>query len=253
MLIQGWGCGARGAVLVGIVLVVGCSSTVVLPDGTEVPAEVYMAQQSMADKQRARADSMSGFQECDASEMAQDEYSECTNFNQLYLMAMVLRPEQGGVDAGYWNLVNAREQRRDPLRYVNAATQLTQSLCLLGIVPCGGAGSGGNSFDITASDQGTVSVEGLSSGNQSPIIQGDDNLVGTEGSGIATDEGVAAASEGQALEGDGLQGRVFTDPPNQPGITFGDGATGGEGDGSPGGAGGGSIGNESSTGIQSDI
>lgn len=214
-----------GGILGLVLLVAGCAgNTVIMPDGAEVSESTYVALKSMQDRDDKNAANlerlMAPVQDC-SKLTTKDERAECQHTNQLWLVQvpwMAREMDRGGIDPGYWQLTNAREERRDPLRYVRATTEVLQAMCLTGIAPwsCAAYGSGqGGDFVIRADNGSTVSgVTGIT-GNKSHHTRGDDNLSGY-GSALASDEGVAANRDGQNQFGDGTQGQAVSRPTNQP-------------------------------------
>lgn len=98
----------RIATIVLVLLMAGCARNVILPDGTKIPKDIWMAQQQQQ-QALSLADKFAGaFQACDA-EMTEIEAVSCNNAR---MMAMVLLPQlaQAMQTDGYWQLKAAKWQ-----------------------------------------------------------------------------------------------------------------------------------------------
>lgn len=209
-------------IAVSVLILTGCPArTVIMADGTEISESGYIALESTKAKKETNKENigmlLEGIQDCSALS-TKDERAECEHSNQLWMGQipwLAQSMNNGGVDAGYWQLVNAREARKDPLRWIDAVGSVAQTMCLTGIAPwsCAAYGSQGGGMTIKADRGSTITgVTGIT-GNKSHHTRGDGNLSGY-GSALAQDEGTSANRDGQNQFGNGNQAQAQTDPPN---------------------------------------
>lgn len=216
-----------GVVFVAVLVLSACARSVVLPDGTEMPADQYRAQTQEAHALAVAGQLASMIQDC-SPDMTEKEASECRWSNA---MTMVQMPHIAAsmVSDGYWQKKAADRQFWLGVAQLAVNNPLTNALSQKWLYGTGGPGGytevnfGGRSakggkHEGMASASGDNDFEDLqvTIGNKSPIQTGD---------GMQ-----AAGKDSQIQTGDGVQGQAVSRPTNQPQPN----TSGGAGDDSPG-------------------
>ncbi len=204
-------------VLVSAAAVAGCSTTVTLPNGTEVPADEYRAQQAEAHNERVAETLMDKIESCPA-EMTEKEASECRWSNALMMVVLPQTAKQLSANDGYWQY---RAQRRNFWLQI-ATLALNNPFTQAFAYDVFGGGSSGGSVKITAKGESSIDNIDMTTGNKSPFVAGNEAVTGI-GSSQADDDATAANREGHIVEDSQGVSQAQAQSDSFPGTNFDEG------------------------------
>jgi len=212
----------------------GCASNVVLPDGTEVPADEYRAQkQEQHQKDIAQRMVIGVADVCDAENMDKEQYNTCRWGN---VTSLLIAKDMAGnfTHTGYW-----QKQQADRQFYMNVATLLFNNPFTNAFAQkwaYGGGYGGGGDYEFNFGGDRTARAGGSSGGGEggntpSASASGGDTFsgdifvnAGPRAGFYHQNEGnLATGKDSQVQTGNGLQGQLNTRPNSQPGLDTGGG------------------------------